>query len=757
MSKVFITYSHLDEDFVDRLVNDLENSALDVVLDKKLLGPGDSLIEIFEQIGTSDFLLPILSPNSVDSNWVKKELSVAIIKEIEESEFKVIPVIKEECELPTGLREALRDKYKAQFDAKDYDSALKELLKKLTPDQRSSDLYATIQGPRSDNPFRRVRAEYFEDLQLLARSFSEPEKARYDRLIEVKPSLIEGGRGSGKTMVLKSQQAQVAVSRRRKRTFTEAGLHYFGIYCRCSQGSFATQSGAVLDKLGMDISTRVFTNEFLLKLVLSLVDELRDCSGQGIIGITAEEERTVSMGIAQAIRPTHVDSQLPTDLRALLRFLYGEIDLVISYIGRRILGEEQTYMGIFIDAEKLKQICQIVSTSLAELKDKTTYFLLDEYENLLPFQKPVVNTLIKWTEAGCFSVKVAAKKTAFDNPQTLEGQEIQESHDYSSLDIDYNISDEQQRKEYQSLLFHICRTILEQESFTETDVRKLLEPSEPWDGINIEEIERELFGMLRSQGVDLDELKEKAIREYWHRLGSAALSRVLRKTYRGRKKQFAGFNEFTLLSSGIIRYFLELCGMSYYFAAQDGINVKTGQAMSSAHQTEAAHALSSYYLSTLRKNIADVGPIIQQLVIDLGDIFRAKLLNHLSEPEASRLAIVNPQRLEEPFAQHTKRLLDTAGMHSVFQIPSLRGGMRPKHPSDVQPREYVLSRIYSPILQISVYARWRTNVTVEDIAGLFDPLGRKGTKSKLVQQVKRAVPNRPSLFEQGQGEVGDND
>lgn len=757
MSKVFITYSHLDETFVDRLVNDLENSALDVVLDKKLLGPGDSLIEIFEQIGTSDFLLPILSPSSVDSNWVKKEMSVAIIKEIEEKEFRVIPVIKEECELPTGLREALRDKYKARFDTNDYDSALKELLKKLTPDQHPSDLYATIQGPRSDNPFRRVRAEYFENLQLLAKSFSEPEKVRYDRLVEVKPALIEGGRGSGKTMVLKSQQAQAAVSRRHKRTFAEAGLNYFGIYCRCSQGSFGTQSGVIFDKLGIDVSTRIFMSEFLLKLVQSLVGELRDCSGQGIIRITAEEERTVSMGIAQAIRPTHVDGQLPADLHALQRFLDGEIHLVIEYIGRRILGEEQTYMGTFIDADKLKQICQIVRTSLAELKDKTTYFLLDEYENLLPFQKPVVNTLIKWTEAGCFSVKVAAKKTAFDNPQTLEGQEIQESHDYSSLDIDYNISDERQRKDYQSLLFHICETILEQEGFSETDIRKLLEPSEPWDGISSDEIERELFEMLRSQGVDLDKQKENTLREYRHRLGSAALSRVLWKTHRGRKKQFAGFNEFTFLSSGIIRYFLELCGMSYYFAAQDGINVKTGQPMSNTHQTEAAHALSSYYLSTLRKNIADVGPIIQQLVIDLGDIFRAKLLYHLSEPEASRLAIVNPQRLEEPFAQHTKRLLNTAEMHSVFQILSLRGGMRPKHHTDVQPREYVLSRIYSPILQISIYARWRTNVTVEDIAGLLNPAGRKGTKAKLIQQVKRVSPKGPSLFEQSQGEVRDND
>jgi hypothetical protein len=63
MRKVFITYSHNDSDFVDRLLRDLEKvkEKLDVTLDKRILDPGSSLLEIFEGIGTSDFLLPILS------------------------------------------------------------------------------------------------------------------------------------------------------------------------------------------------------------------------------------------------------------------------------------------------------------------------------------------------------------------------------------------------------------------------------------------------------------------------------------------------------------------------------------------------------------------------------------------------------------------------------------------------------------------------------------------------------------------------
>ena len=37
---------------------------------------------------------------------------------------------------------------------------------------------------------------------------------------------------------------------------------------------------------------------------------------------------------------------------------------------------------------------------LSELSEASIYFLLDEYENLLPFQKIVLNTFVKWVEEG---------------------------------------------------------------------------------------------------------------------------------------------------------------------------------------------------------------------------------------------------------------------------------------------------------------------------------------------------------------------
>ena len=224
---------------------------------------------------------------------------------------------------------------------------------------------------------------------------------------------------------------------------------------------------------------------------------------------------------------------------------------------------------------------------------------------------------------------------------TLEGQEIEEPHDYASVDVDYNISDAQERRNYKNLLMAICERSLAYEAFAETDIDKLLEPALEWDGLEKEDLDREIAVVVGDRPLTTEDR---------HKLGYAAIWRLLHRRG-GKRKQFAGFDDMITLSSGIIRLFLELAGLSYYFAVQAGGDVKGGQPIGRSHQTDAAYALSNYYLSTIRSNVATVGPQIQQLVIDLGDIFRTKLLKHNSEPEGSRLAVHDPQMLRESVAQ----------------------------------------------------------------------------------------------------------
>lgn len=129
MKTVFVSYSHDDSEFVDRLILDLRVSEIPATYDKWLLNVGDSIIEkIAQAVTNADAVIAILSPNSVQSNWVKKELALAMTGEIERQGIKLFPAMIGDCTVPA----VLSDKLYADF-RKSYYDGLRSLVKALYP------------------------------------------------------------------------------------------------------------------------------------------------------------------------------------------------------------------------------------------------------------------------------------------------------------------------------------------------------------------------------------------------------------------------------------------------------------------------------------------------------------------------------------------------------------------------------------------------------------------------------------------------
>ena len=633
-----------------------------------------------------------------------------------------------------------------RFDNQPYEDAFRTLLEACHPEPNPDSVYSKIQGTKSDNPFRRVRAEYFEDVNILAKSFTKPEQARYDSIIEVKPTLIEGGRGSGKTMILKSLQAQIAIKRQNKKSYSESELAYFGVYCRLSRWSFETFSEPeeLLEQFGEDVASQLFQTEFFLHLIQALVDEIQMCADEKYLDINSSQERTISSDIAEIIKPNIDEKDKPLNFKDTIQMVKTELRKISDYIFHKKLKENINYTGPILRRRELQDICNCIRENINDFG--TIYFLLDEYENLFHFQNVIVNTLIKWSYASNFSVKAVAKKAGFQDSRTLEGQEIERPDDYTHVDLDYDLSDPSMRRNYKKLLVDICGKILKDEGFKETDISKLLEEPQPLTESDKKIIEKRIINIVTQQGKVWDNLSDKEKKEYWHRLEVGAFYKKF-----SNKKDFAGIDDFILLSSGIIRYFLELCGTSYYFALQDDFDVKNDDQIPVKAQTNAAHVISRYHLREITRNIVSFGHMIRQFAIDLGDIFRQKLFNHLSEPEAARIRIVDPHKLFTDDFKETRKVLDLAEMHSVLQVRNGRGGMRPKHATDVQPLEYLLNRIYAPVLQFSPRPRWTTDFTCQNIKSLLNSNERQKTKSTLIKKVtpKTKVENEndKSIFD----------
>ncbi len=127
---IFLSHTGVDKPFVRRLRGDLlAHGVPRVWLDEAEIDIGDSLIaKIDEGMKLSRYIAVVLSKKSIDAPWVKKELDVAMNREITSGEVVVLPLLYEPCELP----EFLKGKMYADFSKpEEYEAMLAKLLRRL--------------------------------------------------------------------------------------------------------------------------------------------------------------------------------------------------------------------------------------------------------------------------------------------------------------------------------------------------------------------------------------------------------------------------------------------------------------------------------------------------------------------------------------------------------------------------------------------------------------------------------------------------
>ncbi len=128
--RVFISYNHRDRDFVDRLAHDLRAVGLRVWWDEWEIKVGHSIVQkVSEGIEQSAYLIVVLSPNSVYSDWVKRELDSALMKQLSADRgITILPVLMADCEIPRLLSEVKWADFRL-----DYDKGLRDLVEAVQP------------------------------------------------------------------------------------------------------------------------------------------------------------------------------------------------------------------------------------------------------------------------------------------------------------------------------------------------------------------------------------------------------------------------------------------------------------------------------------------------------------------------------------------------------------------------------------------------------------------------------------------------
>jgi len=130
MSSIFLSHNHKDKPFARRLSERLKFHGISTWIDEAEIQVGDSLISKIESaIREFTYLGVILSPNSISSEWVSREVKMALTEEIQGRRVKVLPLLYKGCEVPGFLV----DKVYADF-TKDFEEGFEKLLARLNSD-----------------------------------------------------------------------------------------------------------------------------------------------------------------------------------------------------------------------------------------------------------------------------------------------------------------------------------------------------------------------------------------------------------------------------------------------------------------------------------------------------------------------------------------------------------------------------------------------------------------------------------------------
>jgi hypothetical protein len=162
-SVVFLSHSSADKPFVRFLADELRSYEVPLWLDELELEVGDLLTaRIGSALERSSHVIACLTPRSIASRWVTREIAMADSLRIGGQQLAVIPLLYGDLR-DEQLPDTLRDRVYADCrSARSYDQALRAIVSALTRPAEAADLHDRMSGTASQPmQFDAQRAQRF--------------------------------------------------------------------------------------------------------------------------------------------------------------------------------------------------------------------------------------------------------------------------------------------------------------------------------------------------------------------------------------------------------------------------------------------------------------------------------------------------------------------------------------------------------------------------------------------------------------------
>ncbi|SKB59718.1 hypothetical protein SAMN05660226_02278 [Parapedobacter luteus] len=621
---------------------------------------------------------------------------------------------------------------------------------------------------RQENPLAQNRAEEL-GFDIWEEFVIPPFYDNLDLLTARKPRVIVGGRGCGKTSLLRFLCHQTQFSPKRI-DITQDDLKHIGLYWKID-----TQFAKQLSKRGLEneIWEKAFEHMATLLISQEVLKSIESISNSSFVGFDQSELEKLDLSILDSF-----NKAIPGNFMKLRTFLRREFNAFQTWVGSIRQIEQPVFLPKIFVNELLSELIQQV----AVFKNSNFFVYIDEYENLLEEQQKLINTWLKHSEIPLV-FNLAMKRNSFVEKQTIGKEQLSEIHDYREYDlesyyegaisfdlfaaeilflrlmkIENNVVDSpisindlrsssseslnrRRSPEYKSRVLKAANNFLPSMSL-ELIAKEILEDS----------VLRNRHEALLKQSLQSQSKTTRPERLVLHNQPAATiiipslLSRKgvnvddilleLQKLENGQKNKFtgntgwlhnnlfgcilliyeplgrtcplyAGFDSFCLLSKTNLRHFLELCFKSI---TNERLSSSSNlRQISVKSQADAAKQASASFLKEV-KSFGNFGNKLHTMVLRLGTYFKyAQKRIAQSEPEQNHFSIKGILNSD------AQSLLQEAITWSVFyenKITKQKGG---KSKLETEDFEYVLNPIYAPYFHISYRKKRRIDLQPNQI------------------------------------------
>ena len=565
--------------------------------------------------------------------------------------------------------------------------------------------------------------------------FAEPDY--FPELKTPRPCVLVGGRGTGKTTVLRclSYEGQFALHSGNDDQIPE--WPFYGFYYRVN-------TNRVMAFTGPELTEGEWTKYFAHYVNLELCDlALRFLEWYGLHRpsdptLTAEACKRIAI----SLNIKGVDS-MPS-------LIEGLVDARLRFEAHlNSAADREVVVDLSLQGGPIDALFREIS-ALGQFASKNFFYLIDEYENLTDYQQQIFNTLIKHCGER-YSFKIGVKELGFRMRSTLNTHEqLISPADYVLVDISEKLGDR-----FSDFAAAVCNDRLRKVDLpgmaAMQDVRGLfgqLSEEEEADRLEVRDrvaeirsrIARELsaeeltvFDGLRpleayfmaywasSQEIAVPAALQEYLRDrdkWYTRFENHSFASMftLRRGKRGIHKYYAGWDVYVQLAAGNIRYLLELVEQS--LLRQLRSNQALGATVSFEIQTDAAQAVGKKNLTEL-DGLSVSGAKLTRLLLGLGRIFQVMAAQPEGHtPEANQFA----PRIEEGYTGD-ERVNKVEGLlrDAVMHLALIRfSGNKLQDPSEVRSFDYMVHPIFSAFFEFSYRRKRKIVLTVDDIIGLVD-------------------------------------